>query len=185
MTSLLDRPLPAASISSAQGGDPVGVPMHLRAAIAGGFEVRVQDDSINIEAELAPIMRNPRIGAVVSFVGVVGQSGDIDDVVALEIEHYPGMTEQSLWHTVEEATARWRLEALKIVHRVGHVALGQTVLLVVVAARHRSTSFDACEFVMDVLKTQAPLWKKEVRNDGSCQWVEPKSRDDQAMERWG
>jgi len=159
--------------------------MHLQPAIAAGFEVRVQYEPIDIDAEIAPIARNPRIGAVVNFLGVVRQSGDIDDVVALEIEHYPGMTEQSLWSTVEEAAARWRVEAVKIVHRVGHVALGQSVVLVVVAARHRGTAFDACEFLMDILKTHAPFWKKEIRSDGSCEWVEAKARDDQAMERWG
>ncbi|WP_447777936.1 molybdenum cofactor biosynthesis protein MoaE [Variovorax boronicumulans] len=166
-------------------GDHSDTPEHLRPCIAGGFEVRVQHQALDIEAEIAPIIRNPNIGAVVNFIGVVRQCGDIDDVVALEIEHYPGMTEQSLWGLLEEAIARWRVDAVKIVHRVGRIALGQPVVLVVVAAPHRAAAFDACEFLMDLLKTQAPFWKKEIRRDGACEWVEAKSRDDSATERWG
>lgn len=153
--------------------------------IAAGFEVRVQQASIDVLAELAPIMRNPNVGAVVDFIGVVRNSGDSDDVVALELEHYPGMTEQSLWSIVEEAAARWKLDAVKIVHRVGRVALGHPVVLVVVAAPHRAAAFEACEFAMDFLKTHAPFWKKEVSRDGTSEWVEAKTRDEQAMLRWG
>lgn len=130
-------------------------------------------------------MRNPRVGAIVNFVGIVRNSGDGDDIVALQLEHYPGMTEQSLWSIVEEASARWVLDAVKIVHRVGRVALGHPVVLVAVAAPHRAAAFDACEFIMDFLKTHAPFWKKEIRRDGVATWVEAKSRDQQAMLRWG
>jgi molybdopterin synthase catalytic subunit len=165
--------------------DQASTPMHPQQVIAAGFEVRLQHQPIDVEMEIAPIIRNPNVGAVVNFIGVVRQSGDIDDVIALEVEHYPGMTEQSLWSLVEEATARWRVDAVKIVHRVGRIALGQPVVLVVVAAPHRATAFDACEFLMDLLKTHAPFWKKEIRRDGTSEWVEAKARDDQAMERWG
>ncbi|KAB0467358.1 molybdenum cofactor biosynthesis protein MoaE [Ralstonia insidiosa] len=153
--------------------------------IAAGFEVRLQRVPIDIQAELEPIMRNPKVGAVVNFVGVVRQSGDLDDVIALELEHYPGMTEQTLWTLIEEAAARWQVEAVKIVHRVGRIALGNPVVLVAVAAPHRASAFDACEFLMDFLKTHAPFWKKEIQRSGASEWVETKISDEQAMKRWG
>ncbi|MEX3693659.1 molybdenum cofactor biosynthesis protein MoaE [Paraburkholderia sp. BR14263] len=156
-----------------------------RIGIAAGFEVRIQHQPIDIQAEIAPIMRNPNVGAVVNFVGVVRNSGDSDDVVALELEQYPGMTEHSLWGIVEEANARWKVDAIKVVHRVGRVALGNAVVCVVVAAPHRACAFGACEFVMDFLKTHAPLWKKEVSRDGTSEWVEARAHDEQAMLRWG
>ncbi|MCA7974135.1 molybdenum cofactor biosynthesis protein MoaE [Burkholderia sp. AU39826] len=171
--------------SSAPTVDPTEPYPEAAPAIAAGFEVRVQHAPIDAGAELAPIVRNPNVGAVVNFLGVVRKEGDVDDVVALEVEHYPTMTEQALWSIVEEATARWRLEAVRIVHRVGRIPLGQPVVLVVVAAAHRASAFDACEFLMDFLKTHAPFWKKEIRHDGESGWVEAKARDDQAMRRWG
>lgn len=154
-------------------------------SIASGFEVRLQHEPIDVQQEIEPIMRNPNVGAVVNFVGVVRQSGDLDDVVALEIEHYPGMTEQTLWSLIEEATARWQVEAVKIVHRVGHIAIGAPVVLVAVAAPHRVAAFDACEFLMDFLKTHAPFWKKEIQHSGAAAWVEAKAGDEHAMQRWG
>jgi molybdopterin synthase catalytic subunit len=157
----------------------------LPGSIAAGFEVRVQPTPIDVVAEVTPIMRNPNVGAIVDFIGIVRHSGDRDDVVALELEHYPGMTERSLWSIVEEASARWSLDAVKIVHRVGRIALGHPVVLVVVAAPHRPAAFEACEFIMDFLKTHAPFWKKEIGRDGSAHWVDARSRDEQAMLRWG
>jgi len=177
---------------SAQGALPVTPPHPVTGedtqppiGIAAGFEVRVQHQPIDVQAEMAPIMRNPNVGGVVNFVGVVRNSGDTDDVVALELEHYPGMTEHALWGIVEEAIARWKVDAIKVVHRVGRIALGNAVVCVVVAAPHRACAFEACEFVMDSLKTHAPLWKKEVARDGTSAWVEARTRDEQAMLRWG
>ncbi|MFM0209757.1 molybdenum cofactor biosynthesis protein MoaE [Paraburkholderia sediminicola] len=166
-------------------GECAGDPALLEATIAAGFDVRVQHEPIDIQSAIMPITRNPNVGAIVNFLGVVRHSGDFDDVVALELEHYPGMTEQSFSSIVEEAIARWHLEAVKIVHRVGRVALGDAVVLVVVAAPHRGAAFDACEFLMDFLKAHAPLWKKEIRRDGAVRWVEAKTRDEQSMLRWG
>lgn len=176
-----DRPQSDASHVGEFACDPV----LLADAVATEFDVRVQRQPIDIQSEIMPVMRNPNVGAVVNFLGVVRQCGDVDDVVALELEHYPGMTEQSFSSIVEEAIARWRLEAVKIVHRVGRVALGDAVVLVVVAAPHRGAAFDACEFLMDFLKAHAPLWKKEIHRDGSIRWVEARSRDEQSMLRWG
>jgi molybdopterin synthase catalytic subunit len=129
-----DRAQPAAPHIDERASNPA----FLEAAIASGFDVRVQLQPIDIQAEIMPITRNPNVGAVVNFLGVVRHCGDFDDVVALELEHYPGMTEQSFGSIVEEAIARWRLEAVKIVHRTGRVALGDAVVLVVVAAPHRA-----------------------------------------------
>lgn len=176
-----DRALPDVAYAGKRAGDPALV----QASIASGFEVRVQLQPIDIQSEIMPVTRNPNVGAVVNFLGVVRHCGDFDDVVALELEHYPGMTEQSFSSIVEEAIARWRLEVVKIVHRVGRVALGEAVVLVVVAAPHRRAAFDACEFLMDFLKAHAPLWKKEIRRDGEVRWVEAKTRDEQSMLRWG
>lgn len=176
---------PMLASSHGHPADPVDPHTEPPPSIAAGFEVRVQYAPIDAGAELAPIVRNPNVGAVVNFLGVVRKEGDTDDVVALEVEHYPTMTEQALWSIVEEASARWRLEAVKIVHRVGRIPLGQAVVLVVVAAAHRASAFDACEFLMDFLKTHAPFWKKEIRHDGASGWVEAKAHDDQAMRRWG
>lgn len=176
-----DRAQPDAPHTDERAGDPA----FLQAAIAAGFDVRVQRQPIDIQSEIMPLTRNPNVGAIVNFLGVVRHCGDVDDVVALELEHYPGMTEQSFSSIVEEAIARWRLEAVKIVHRVGRVALGEAVVLVVVAAPHRRAAFDACEFLMDFLKAHAPLWKKEIRRDGALRWVEARTSDEQSMLRWG
>ncbi|CAE6727462.1 molybdenum cofactor biosynthesis protein MoaE [Paraburkholderia haematera] len=176
-----DRARPDAPHADERASDPA----MLDASIASAFEVRVQQQPIDIQSEIMPITRNPNVGAIVNFLGVVRHSGDVDDVVALELEHYPGMTEQSFSSIVDEAIARWRLEAVKIVHRVGRVALGDAVVLVVVAAPHRGAAFDACEFLMDFLKAHAPLWKKEIRRDGALKWVEAKAGDERSMLRWG
>lgn len=176
-----DRTQPDTVHATKRANDPALV----QATIASGFEVRVQLQPIDIQSEIMPITRNPNVGAIVNFLGVVRNCGDFDDVVALELEHYPGMTEQSFSSIVEEAIARWCLEAVKIVHRVGRVALGEAVVLVVVAAPQRRAAFDACEFLMDFLKAHAPLWKKEIRRDGEVRWVEAKTRDEQSMLRWG
>ncbi|WP_175719301.1 molybdenum cofactor biosynthesis protein MoaE [Burkholderia anthina] len=187
MTSFTESRATAPDDPSRAGSPPDFADPHteLPPSIAAGFEVRVQHAAIDAGAELAPIVRNPNVGAVVNFLGVVRNEGDVDDVIALEVEHYPTMTEQALWGIVEEACARWRLEAVKIVHRVGRIPLGHPVVIVVVAAAHRASAFDACEFIMDFLKTHAPFWKKEIRHDGVVGWVEPKAHDDQAMRRWG
>ena len=178
-------PSDRAQLDVANVGKRANDPALVQATIASGFEVRVQLQPIDIQSEIMPVTRNPNVGAIVNFLGVVRHCGDFDDVVALELEHYPGMTEQSFSSIVEEAIARWRLEAVKVVHRVGRVALGDAVVLVVVAAPHRGAAFDACEFLMDFLKAHAPLWKKEIRRDGEVRWVEAKTRDEQAMLRWG
>jgi molybdopterin synthase catalytic subunit len=123
------------------------------------------------------------VGAVVSFVGVVrGESGG-EKLLALQLEHYPGMTERELSRIAYEATARWQLSAVTIIHRVGVLRPQDQIVLVVTASAHRQAAFDGCAFVMDYLKTQAPFWKKETRASGEY-WIEARSSDDEAAARW-
>jgi molybdopterin synthase catalytic subunit len=123
------------------------------------------------------------VGAVVSFVGVVrGESGG-EKLLALQLEHYPGMTERELSRIADEATARWQLSAVTIIHWVGALRPKDQIVLVVTASAHRQAAFDGCAFVMDYLKTQAPFWKKETRASGEY-WIEARSSDDEAAARW-
>jgi molybdopterin synthase catalytic subunit len=126
-----------------------------------------------VSAEIAALTgTRTDVGAVVTFSGIVRD-------VALELEHYPGMTERELGKIEEEARARWKLQASLIIHRVGKLDPGDNIVLVVTASSHREDAFKAAEFLMDYLKTRAPFWKREGEN-----WVEAKASDDKAAERW-
>ncbi|MBI3145625.1 MAG: molybdopterin synthase catalytic subunit MoaE [Pseudogulbenkiania sp.] len=148
------------------------------------FTVRVDAAAFDAGQEIARLSADPGVGAVVSFVGVVRRHGDGDDIAALELEHYPGMTEKSLAAIVAEARQRWPLSAVLIHHRVGRLALGEPIVLVVTTSAHRAAAFAACEFLMDYLKTRAPFWKKEIGDDGRSHWVEAKASDEGAAGRW-
>ncbi|KZE28907.1 molybdopterin synthase catalytic subunit [Crenobacter luteus] len=148
------------------------------------FTVAVQTAPFDAGAELARLSADPAVGALVSFTGQVRDYGDSDGVVALELEHYPGMTEKALAAIVDDARARWPLSAATVIHRVGRLALGDAIVLVVVAAGHRRDAFAAAEYLMDYLKTRAPFWKKEIGHDGSARWVEAKASDEAAADRW-
>ena len=124
------------------------------------------------------------IGAVVTFVGMVRDRHDGEALDALELEHYPGMTEASIEAMIDEATTRFEIRAARVVHRVGRLAPMAQIVLVAVAAAHRGQAFQACEFLMDYLKTQAPFWKKESGIAGA-RWVDARSSDDDALARWG
>ena len=146
--------------------------------------VRVQAEDFDVSAEIAALRRgNPKIGAVASFVGVVRDVNDGDSVAALKLEHYPGMTEKAIEAIVAEAKARWEIVDVTVVHRVGELRPLDQIVLVVVAGGHRGDAFAACEFIMDYLKTRAPFWKKEQTPQGA-RWVEARSSDDEAAERW-
>lgn len=120
-------------------------------------------------------------GALASFTGIArADSG----VVALELEHYPGMTEQNLHVLVDKAMIRWSLLGCVVTHRVGKIDVGEQVVVVVTAAHHRAEALDACIFLIDRLKTDAAFWKKEHRTDGSAIWVEAKDSDDCRAEKW-
>lgn len=143
--------------------------------------IRLQTADFDAAAETALLTRGRTdVGAVVTFTGVCRGGGGM---AAMTLEHYPGMAEAEIARHVAEAEARWALMGVTVVHRHGRLAPGDNIVLVATAAAHRGDAFAAAEFLMDYLKTRAPFWKKEERADGSA-WVEAKSSDDSAAERW-
>ena len=146
--------------------------------------IRVQTEDFDVSVEMRALQAgNPKIGAMVSFVGLVRNDNEDDRLNALTLEHYPGMTESALADIEAQAQSRWTLDATLIVHRVGKLPPLAQIVLVIVGARHRADAFAACEFMVDYLKTQAPFWKKELTASGEY-WVEPRATDDEALQRW-
>ena len=146
--------------------------------------VRVQTEDFDAGAEIARLRAGDRgVGAIAAFIGTVRDQHDDAPVTALTLEHYPGMTEAALQEIVDEARRRFDVRNALVVHRVGALAPGDQIVLVVVSSAHRSMAFDACAFVMDLLKTRAPFWKKERLPDGE-RWVEARASDDEAAARW-
>ncbi|MES2105000.1 MAG: molybdopterin synthase catalytic subunit MoaE [Pseudomonadota bacterium] len=147
--------------------------------------IRVQTEDFDLSSELAGLRAGkPAIGAIVSFVGVVRDMNDGLDVQAMELEHYPGMTEKALEDIVQQANRRWTLLDCLVIHRVGPLLPLDQIVLVAVASAHRGEAFAACEFIMDYLKTQAPFWKKEQTPQGA-RWVDAREHDDKALDKWG
>ncbi len=148
------------------------------------MKILVQADVFDLGSEV-DAMRQGRtdIGAIASFVGLARDMNDGSGVAAMTLEHYPGMTEKALAALVDEANARWALQDVTVIHRIGRLLPGDPIVLVAVASRHRGEAFAACEFIMDYLKTQAPFWKKEETADGE-RWVEARASDDAAAARW-
>ena len=147
--------------------------------------VHVQATPLDAMAEIAAVSEgNNRVGGVVSFVGLMRDLNQGDPVAAMTLEHYPGMTEKALAQIVGEALERWDLLAVRVVHRVGEVRPQDPIVVVAVAAAHRGEAFRACEFVIDYLKTRAPFWKKERREDGGERWVDARASDDEAAAAW-
>ncbi len=126
---------------------------------------------------------NPHIGAVVTFLGLMRDINDDDQISTMTLEHYPGMTEKALEAIVDEAGERWDLEGIRVIHRVGELLPEDPIVLVTVASRHRGEAFRACEFIIDYLKTRAPFWKKEQTADGE-RWVEARHSDKDAEAKW-
>lgn len=146
--------------------------------------VRVQVEDFDVGAEIANLRRgNPAVGAVASFVGVVRDLNEGASVAEMTLEHYPGMTEKALENIVSEARSRWDIYDACVIHRVGTLRPCDQIVLVVVASAHRGEAFQACEFLMDYLKTRAPFWKKE-QTPGGARWVEARAADDVAADRW-
>jgi molybdopterin synthase catalytic subunit len=146
--------------------------------------VRIQVQDFDAGAEIAALRRgNPKIGAVASFIGVCRDGNDGDSVTGMTLEHYPGMTEKALVAIVAEAKQRWNVADVLVIHRVGELKPADQIVLVVVIGAHRGEAFAACEFVIDYLKTRAPFWKKEETPKG-VRWVEARTSDDDAAERW-
>ena len=142
--------------------------------------VLISSEPISAEVALAGLS-DLGGGAVSSFTGI---SRDDGGVTAIELEHYPGMTESSLMRLIDEAFARWALLGAAIVHRIGRVAVGEPVVVVGAASRHRADALEATAFLIDRLKTDAPFWKKEHYADGTSVWVDAKSSDDDRSSRW-
>lgn len=148
------------------------------------MSVRVQTEDFDVSQEMLLLrQKNPKVGAVASFVGVVRDLNDGDEVSALTLEHYPGMTERSLEEIVSEAKSRWNIYDALIIHRVGTLLPLDQIVLVLVTSAHRGESFKACEFLMDYLKTRAPFWKKEQTSSGE-RWVDARTTDSVAAMRW-
>ncbi len=126
---------------------------------------------------------NNDVGGLASFVGLVRHANAGSSVSGMTLEHYPGMTERALEDICAQADARWKLLGLVVIHRFGSLVPGDRIVLVGVASAHRADAFEACEFIMDFLKTRAPFWKREDTATGS-RWVEAKSSDDEAAGRW-
>lgn len=150
--------------------------------------IRVQEEDFDLGAELAKLTAgNPKIGGLAVFVGLVrdmvGDGAGEQEIGAMTLEHYPGMTEKMLVKIEAEANDRWPLEASLIIHRYGRMEPGEQIVLVAAASAHRQAAFEACHFLIDWLKTKAPFWKQEETAAGP-RWVEARASDDDAAERW-
>ncbi|HJN52341.1 MAG: molybdopterin synthase catalytic subunit MoaE [Pseudomonadales bacterium] len=146
--------------------------------------IRIQPEDFSVDAEVTALRRQSRrIGAIVTFIGLVRDLNDDDEIRTLFLEHYPGMTEKSLTKIVGEAMQRWELIDVTVVHRVGRLQPEDQIVLVAVASGHRKSAFAAAEFIMDYLKTRAPFWKKEETATGS-RWLETRSSDIEASAEW-
>ncbi len=147
--------------------------------------VRIQIEDFDLGAEVRALSAaDGGVGAVVSFVGTVREASEGQAIHCMELEHYPGMTEAAIEAMVDEAFRRFDIRAARVIHRVGPLAPRAQIVLVLVASAHRGQAFQACEFLMDYLKTQAPFWKKEHGPDGA-RWVDARLADDAALARWG
>ena len=145
--------------------------------------ISVQFDDFSVAEEYALLSEGTDAGAVVTFIGKVRDFNQGDAVTGLSLEHYPGMTEKSLEEIVEQARERWPLLKTRVIHRVGDLELGDQIVFVGVTSAHRGAAFEACEFIMDFLKTRAPFWKKEQTPDES-RWVDARETDTSAADRW-
>lgn len=146
--------------------------------------IRVQEQPFDVGAELASLSEGRTdIGAVASFTGLVRDFSDDQTVNAMTLEHYPGMTEKKLAEVEAEANRRWPLQATLIIHRYGRMEPGEPIVLVAAASKHRAASLDACAFLIDWLKTEAPFWKLE-EGDGDASWVDARDTDAAAATRW-
>ena len=146
--------------------------------------ISVQYDDFDVTAVTQKLCgKRKDIGAVVTFSGMVRDQSMDQNLVALELEHYPGMTEKALEDISNSAMQRWDIDDLAIIHRVGQLKPAENIVMVAVISAHRKEAFDACEFLMDYLKTQAPFWKKEITKQGE-KWIEFKQSDQQAADNW-
>jgi molybdopterin synthase catalytic subunit len=147
--------------------------------------VAIQTGDFDLTAEVDALRRHDRrVGAVCAFVGTVRDRNDGSQVSSMELEHYPGMTERAIEAMIDEAHRRFDVHAVRVIHRVGLLQPLDQIVMVAVTSAHRGECFQACEFLMDYLKTQAPFWKKEQTPEGA-RWVDARVSDDAALARWG
>jgi molybdopterin synthase catalytic subunit len=147
--------------------------------------VTIQTTDFDLGAEVAALRAgDAAVGAVASFIGTVRDRNDGQGVSAMELEHYPGMTERAIEAMIDAAMQRFEIRAARVIHRVGALQPLDQIMMVAVSSAHRGQAFQACEFLMDYLKTQAPFWKKEQTPEGA-RWVDARSSDDAAVARWG
>ena len=146
--------------------------------------VSIQTADFDLSTEVAALRAaDPGVGAIASFVGCVRDRNDGSGVSAMELEHYPGMTEKSIDAMIDATRQRFDIRGVRVIHRVGLLKPQDQIVLVAVTSAHRGAAFQACEFLMDYLKTRAPFWKKETTPDGA-RWVDARVSDDVAMARW-
>ncbi len=147
--------------------------------------VSIQTEDFDLSSEVARLReQDKRVGAVCSFIGTVRDRNDGQSISTMELEHYPGMTEKAIEAMIDEALKRFDICAARVIHRVGLLQPLDQIVLVAVSSAHRGESFQACEFLMDYLKTQAPFWKKEQTPEGA-RWVDARVSDDAALAKWG
>lgn len=148
------------------------------------MQVRVQEEGFDLGAEAEAFAAGVSgAGALVTFTGVVRDADD-GGLVAMEVEHYPAMTQKALEQIATEAVQRWSLADALVIHRYGRLAPDEKIMMVATAARHRKDAFEAAEFLMDYLKSRAPFWKKEILQNGAADWVAAKAEDEDALGRW-
>ena len=146
--------------------------------------IKIQESDFDISAEISALRKgDPRVGAVVSFLGTVRDMNDGSQVKSMTLEHYSGMTEKALQEILDQAKARWDIYQTLVIHRVGPLLPEDQIVLVAVTSAHRGEAFAACEFIMDYLKTAAPFWKKEDTPEGS-RWVDARVTDEVALSKW-
>lgn len=159
--------------------------MSASASLSLPGRVVVQAADFNLATEIATLREgNSAVGAVCSFIGTVRDRNHGSDVASMELEHYPGMTEKAIEAMIDEAHRRFDILGARIIHRIGLLQPLDQIMMVGVVSAHRGESFQACEFLMDYLKTQAPFWKKEQTPEGA-RWVDARVADDVALARWG
>ena len=148
------------------------------------ISVNVQKADFDINSEIKTIKSKKIIGGIANFTGVVRNSGEEkEELVSLELEHYPGMTEKAIMLICEDAQKRWNLYSIRVIHRVGRLFAGDNIVLVVTASEHRKEAFKSAEFIMDFLKSRAPIWKKEHYKTHSS-WVHSKEVDELTLSDW-
>lgn len=146
--------------------------------------VSIQTQDFDLSAEIAALRAgDARVGAVCSFVGTVRDCNEGDAVSSMELEHYPGMTEKSIEAIIDKAVTRFGIYGARVIHRIGLLQPMDQIVLVAVTSAHRGKSFEACEYIMDYLKSEAPFWKKEQTEQGA-RWVDARISDEQALARW-